>query len=157
MTVPPLSQRRKPGLSETLPHPRHPSACQSCGSTADTKRWEECDEWDKRSGVLVILCADCSKRLIGPHPRLYHGVHAFEPWPGAMGICVDCRHRDGLVCTHPDRNANGGPGLRIMVPKPTEAHLNFGGGRGCWMKLYPYEPRECAGRAALTSNLSEAG
>lgn len=141
---PPLAERRAwPKLSETLAHPRRPDGCQSCGATsAELVRWEECDEWDRQTGVLVVLCLPCDKRLINPHPRLYRHVHRWQPWPGAMELCVACTHRDGLHCAHPDLRANGGPGLGITFPKPDDVILCPGGLR----RLYQGPPTKCEGR-----------
>ena len=136
-----------PKLSEQLTGPRAPRRCQQCGESCSPPTWwEECDEEDRPSGVLVILCAGCAQRLIESHPRLYHRLDWPAPRPGAMDICAECRHRQELSCRHPDLRANGGAGLSISVPRPMTAMLCFGGGRGRTARLYPHEPRECVGR-----------
>lgn len=133
-----------PKLSETLTGPREPGKCQSCGNEG-TRWWEECDESDRPTKVLVILCTPCEKKLIKPHPRLYCLTWTPCPWPGAMAICQNCTQRDGLRCTHPDLKANGGAGLLLQIPKGSPCHLNLGRGRGMFVTMYPYEPRVCAG------------
>ena len=149
MKAPPLPW---PKLSETLAAPRMPGVCQSCGEEG-RRWWRECDDSDRPTAVLVILCNPCEKRLIKPHPRLYQSIHTPLPWPGAMEICAGCTLRDGLRCTEPRLKANGGPGLPIAVPKGSQAHLNYGRGRGEWFTMYPYEPKDCQGRvpALLTA------
>src|SRR5688572_33178922 len=90
--VPPLVEREKPGLSETLTAPKSPDRCQSCGAPEPTpngnvdatiqrfgltgllERWMECDPWDRDTHVVVVLCQRCSARLISPHPRLYKAL-----------------------------------------------------------------------------------
>jgi hypothetical protein len=113
-------------------------------------RWREHDDDDRLTAVLLILCLDCSDRLIEKHPRLYTELDKNEPWPGGMAICIACRHREGLDCRHPDLEANGGPGLKIMVPQPMTGFLDYqdkrGRRSGRTFMSYPHEPRECAGR-----------
>jgi len=60
-----------PRLSLDLPGKKDGLSCQKCGSTAELKRWEECDDTDKPEGIFVTLCASCSDSIIGPHARLY--------------------------------------------------------------------------------------
>jgi len=156
MTSTPLAERQQwPKLSQTLRATRAPDACQSCGRSkegADTpltfERWEECDEWDKPTGVLVVVCSPCAKKLIEKHPRLYGFVDPWQPWPGAMALCIPCKHRNGLSCTHPQLAKNGGPGLKIIFPKPDHAILC---GHGCrYASIYHGPPKSCAGREVLT-------
>lgn len=141
-----------PKLSETLEGPRTPGCCQACAAIElpEMERalhvWQECDENDRGTDVLVYLCGPCSDKIIKPHPRLYRRLWTPMPLPGAMPICTDCTHREGLRCTHALLKANGGPGLELAVPKPAHAHLNYGGGRGEFVKMYPYWPRGCKGR-----------
>lgn len=163
--VPPLVERKKPPLSATLPYVPHPHICQSCGATEEDssttyeqllksrgaivpfQRWKECDEWDKPTATVVILCPKCSKKLIDPHPRLYIPLSLFEPFPGVMELCVGCRLRDRVACMSPLAKHNGGPGMKIDFPEPVVAHLNRGaGGRSGFEKLYTKEPTACAGR-----------
>lgn len=147
---PPLPPRPWPKLSETLTAPRAPRTCQSCGDEG-LRWWRECDEDDRPTGVLVILCEPCEKKLVKPHPRLYISIWTPAPWPGAMAICSDCQFRDGLRCTEPRLKANGGEGLPIAIPKGQDAHLNFGGGRGQFVTMYPHEPKDCKGRLPIHS------
>jgi hypothetical protein len=145
--VPPLSDRQRPGLSETLTGVRAPDRCQSCGAADELRTWNEHDAWDRAQtpAVAVVLCARCSDRLIQPHPRFYTAVDRLAPFPGVMAACVACRHRDGLQCRSALLKVNGGPGLGMSFPKPQLVHFNYGGGRGEWKHLYSAPP-ECAGR-----------
>jgi len=139
---PPLAERRKPGLSATLPYERHPEICQSCGKRDRAwNRWEECDEFDRRSGIIVILCPACSRPLVEPHPRLYHLLEPGVPRPGVMALCGECEYHETLRCGHPDLKANGGPGLAISQPR----NIGVVCGGGC-RPLYDGIPRTCAGR-----------
>jgi len=83
--------------------------------------WQERDDADQPEPIAVLLCPPCSARLIEPHPRLYYGLPFNEPFAGTMGLCVPCRFRDGVRCTHPDLRANGGPGLIIQADTPIPA------------------------------------
>ncbi len=153
-----------PKLSETLPYPRDPRRCQACGAVGDGNRvprdgaaclpalhrWREHDEADRPTAVVVVLCAGCSDRMIGPHPRLYSRLHDFEPVPGSMALCEECACRDGLRCTHGDLKANGGGGLAVSVAKPHVAILCSRGGtqHGCrQMVIWPSAPTGCRGRS----------
>lgn len=139
-----------PRLTEQLAGPRSPALCQSCGDCCDLDRWREHDDADRPEARVLVLCLRCSNRLIEPHPRLYGSLDRNQPWPGCMQICVACRHRDGVGCTHPDLKANGGAGLKIMVPNPTSGFIDgtdkAGRRWGHPFRSYPHEPRECAGR-----------
>lgn len=148
---PPLAVRKAwPRLSETLQYGRSPDTCQRCGQLGDPEsleRYEECDEWDKGTGVLVVVCSPCAKACIGPHPRLYKGVDKWKPLPGVMALCLGCGQRDGLECRSPALKRNGGSGLEIAFPEPEgPVHLNYGGGRGEFRYLYRGPASKCAGR-----------
>ena len=108
--------------------------------------WQEHDSRDKPEPIAVMLCMVCSERLIEPHPRMYNRIPRRAPFPGIMDLCIDCRFRVGVTCTHPDRVSNGGQGLQIdAAPSmPTHAHT-FGG--GSFVTLYAYPPRACAERS----------
>lgn len=101
----PLAERRKPGLVDTLPVGRAPNECRACGApnSADNplSRWLECDEWDKLppKPVCIVVCERCRRQHVEPHPRLYVELARGAAWPGAMGVCVDCRSRQGQTCT----------------------------------------------------------
>lgn len=128
--VPPLAERQRPALSETLTGPKSPDTCQSCSVRPEDQavmhRWVECDPWDRPTDVRVFLCESCSKRLVTSHARLYRSEHRWLPHPGAMPCCVGCRYREGVACTHPAQKRLGGPGLGIhWTPGPTGA-LNRG-------------------------------
>ena len=77
-----------PRLSQDLKYADSPVVCKNCGARLENapadelgftgpgklQRWQECDGQDRPEPVLVILCPDCSRLLIGPHPRLYKAV-----------------------------------------------------------------------------------
>lgn len=116
-----------PKLSETLTPATSLSVCQSCGQQAlapTLQLWQECDDDDQRTRVVIVLCPSCAKRIIEPHPRLYGLVDDAAPLPGAMPVCDDCSHRRGLTCTSPAAMFNGGPkpGL-LFQPMPQRVHL----------------------------------
>jgi hypothetical protein len=144
------SPRPWPRLSAELPEPVRPDACQACASPADLTRWRECDDDDTPGPVVVTLCQPCADRLVERHPRLYVELAPHEPFPGAMPLCGDCRHRDGGQCIHPDLTWHGGPGLHIVAPKPRDIHIcsrGRGHGRGCrTIRTWPGPARDCAGR-----------
>lgn len=113
LKIPPLEERKKPGLSATLHFFPTPDVCQSCGSSDELVRWRECDEWDQPTMAVVVLCAKCSRKLIEKHPRMYHRLQEFEPFPGSMTLCMDCPMREGVSCKSPIAKHNGGAGMRI--------------------------------------------
>jgi hypothetical protein len=142
MSWPRLTEER--GLFD--PHPRR---CQLCGGDQELDLWQEHDERDKPEGRAIILCESCSKRVIDKHPRLYARRGIFVPWPGAMALCVDCKHRRGVTC--PLTKASGGPGIEIKYPQPFKAMVDGtrGGRRVGWMQtLYNGDPTSCSGRSA---------
>lgn len=148
MTAPSIDERRQPGLSETLGILIDPRMCRSCGGTRELQRWRECDEWDKPTMAVVVLCKYCSKKLIDRHPRLYIAIAPHEPFPGVMQICVDCPRRSGVSCSSPLAKHNGGEGMRIDGPRPTIAIVCGGRGSGGPVRLYTGEPTGCAGKQA---------
>lgn len=120
-----------PRLSKDLPYQKGALCCGNCARSKDELPvnktldvWEECDHHDKREGIYIRLCEPCSKRLIEPHPRLYHHKQQHEPMPGAMPTCADCKLRDGLKCTSPLLKRNGGQGLPLSIPKPVNAMVD---------------------------------
>lgn len=142
-------------LSESLAGPKHPNQCQSCGlaptDLALLDRWLECDDNDRPEPRVVVLCRPCTESLIEPHPRLYKLLAPHQPMPGVMGICLDCRHRDGVTCTNPSAQINGGRGLAITFPKPTPIHVcrnprSLSG----WIHLFHGPATACGGRETLT-------
>jgi len=157
-------------LSVDLPHPRRPDTCQACGAEGAIHgnsgcvgeygvgevdagvlqliRWHEHDERDNPQRIVVVLCKRCADRIIKPHPRLYAALQPFAPWPGAMPVCVSCRHRAGLDCKHPDLKANGGGGLVMKFPQPQQVHLNIRGGGGGWRNFWR-GPVTCEGREPI--------
>lgn len=158
--APPLVEREKPGLVDTLvAFPRVPWACQSCGTgwdkTNPLARWLEYDPYDNIPAPplvprVVVLCAACSARLIEPHPRQYKELSSGAPFPGCMAVCRHCVYRvQGADCAHPDRTSTAGhSALRFVWKKgeaPTGVHLNFGGGRGGMLAMYHGPVQSCSG------------
>lgn len=159
--VPPLAERRKPGLSVTLDGPRDPRRCQACGARhteiRPLERWLEHDEWDRVpvKPAVVVLCSMCSRRLIDPHPRLYRQLADGESFPGCMGICVRCAFREGVACGCPEAKVNGGPGVKVeWTEAPIYAHVDgVRNGRryGETRWLFSGPPIRCSGRAEVVS------
>jgi len=133
-----------PRLSETCSFQAWPQICWRCGAAAPLSVWQEHDDCDRREMIFVVLCASCAERVIEPHPRLYRQLGRNEPAPGVMRICGGCRHQVAARCRSPKAAANGGSGLRFPGPDGN-VHLNFGGGRGQWLKTWSAEPTECQG------------
>lgn len=140
-----------------FPGERHPLICQQCGGctggdpSGDGKarivrtgldRWQECDHNDKPEHRLIVLCRKCSERMIEPHPRLYHRLHENDPWPGCMEICVTCKFRDGIKCSHPDAKINGGNGVMLSVGTPIRGFIDGAKYRGPFVH-YPFPPKAC--------------
>lgn len=143
------ARRPWPKLSQDLDGPLGPLQCQSCGWDCDLVRWVECDDADQPTAAVVVLCHPCSDRLIEPHPRLYAPLDAYAPHPGSMTLCIDCSHRQGVSCRHPDLRANGGAGLHVRFPQPTPVFVDGtkGGKRHGWVHtLYHGPPISCAGQ-----------
>jgi hypothetical protein len=134
-----MAVKNWPRLSETLTHARAPELCQSCGQRVmqhrGLERWLECDDQDRPTNTVVILCARCSKNIIEPHPRLYRQLLDGEPFPGVMPVCNGCRFTESLKCTCPAAKINGGEGL-FFLPPPSRVHLNAGKRSG-WYWLGP--------------------
>jgi hypothetical protein len=102
--------------------------CSICGLDVDHKDlpsevWRECDERDRPlpGDEHVIFLGqgkvhEACRKTLNAHPRLY------VEETGAPGhfpaLCVDCVHRDGFGCRHPDLKANGGAGLRVGLHDP---------------------------------------
>jgi hypothetical protein len=139
---------------------KHPMICQSCGGSDDPAfgnglirhallRWQECDHNDQPEPRLLALCNKCSARLIEQHPRLYRSIDPNAPWPGCMRLCIDCRYRQGVSCTHPKSKLNGGPGLAITCGRPLTAFVDGtrGGRRTGWVEqVYTTPPTACEGK-----------
>ncbi len=133
-----------PRLSESLPGPRDPHSCASCGDLNPGEMWQECDASDKPESIFILLCKACAKKLIKPHPRLYVQHERNTPFPGMMEICDNCLHRDDYTCVK--AKANGGPGILIQISKPSVCHLNLGRLGGRWIKIYSWPAHGCSGR-----------
>lgn len=140
-----------PRLTETAQAAREWGRCSSCGSThADAlSLWQECDENDRPEERFLYLCHGCSELLIESHPRLYSRLNRWYPAPGAMRICVDCRHRDGLRCRSPKALFNGGTvGLAIDAQVSGQAFVDGtrNGRRTGWVEtMFAGPPKACAG------------
>ena len=153
--VPPLAERQRPGLSETLAFERHPLVCQACGADLDPEdvlsrffpqRWIECDAWDQKTATVVVLSRPCEGREIERNHRLYHEIEPRAPYPGASPLCADCPNRDGLRCAL--ARAFGGPGVWMQFPKPSAMHIycgGRGGRRSGWIREYSAHPSACSG------------
>jgi hypothetical protein len=143
-----------PKLSETLAGRRSLVYCQSCGAAGSALRaWQEHDEADQPTPVAVMLCPACAERLIEPHPRLYRQLAAGEPFPGAMPCCHGCRHAVAMACRSPMLKANGGSGLPLKFPTPTQAIACGRGGKngGCRHLTIWQGPVTCDGRESKES------
>lgn len=151
-----------PRLSETLPHEACVTSdgiawCQRCETEGELdveiRRWQEHDGNDRPEPRYVLLCGPCGDRIVDPHPRLYRKLGQHEPAPGAMPICAACVYQhlqEHLGCGHPDLKANGGPGLQLTFPRPTEAFVDGvrGGRRTGWRETWYSGPvTRCVGRA----------
>lgn len=150
-----------PRLSEQLEGEKRPDRCQSCGASWDLDRWREHNMADLPEPIVVVMCLECSDAAVEAHPRLYEPLHRNQPWPGCMNICVDCRHREGVSCRHPDLMANGGPGLAIETPRPNHLFWHGEGEEGeavgGVMVSYPCEPKRCVGRDPAAVAEAEGG
>ena len=152
-----MSAFRWPKLSETLAERRHPDLCQRCGRDHDVSPWQEHDDHDGPTPVVVVLCLWCSEAVIEKHPRLYRELERNEPFPGVMPLCVDCEQREGVRCMSPALKANGGDGLETIGPRPVTVHFDgTKGGRrwGCTVRTWPGRVQECAGRSVATIEIA---
>lgn len=144
---------QSPRLTATLQEMKHPFVCQSCGGSAVpgfgngllrvvTDRWQEYDHNDKPELKVVVLCGNCAKKLIAPHPRLYSKLAANAPFGGCMGICVSCRFREGVSCGHPRSKNKGGEGVRVQI-KPSHKALVDGPAYHGPVEFWPEPARGC--------------
>lgn len=128
----------------------HPLQCGNCGRRRESLpvgkgllRWQEHDHCDKPEPRVVVLCPACSDKLIKPHVRLYRHLHGNDPWAGCMTLCVDCRWRLGVGCTHPRARANGGPGVQVTAGEIINAFVDGPSFRGR-LSFYKDPPSACA-------------
>lgn len=139
-------------LSETLPPAKEMHACQQCGGKAHLHRHMECGDADEPTHTLIILCDPCAKAIVPPHPRLYRQLDNRHPWPGAMAICLDCKHRQVIRCGHPEASCNGGKGVALTYPAPTSAFVDGTDAKGkrCgWRETFWHGPvSACAQKEA---------
>ncbi len=133
----------------------HPDQCASCGRkrgefplNRGLARWQEHDHNDQPEHRVVVLCRACSDKLVSPHVRLYHPLHDNHPWAGCMEICVHCRWRLGVSCTHPRALVNGGHGVAVKTGKAFSAFVDGSKYHGL-MTLYETPPTECDQKEAL--------
>lgn len=117
------------------------------------KAWEEHDDSDRPTGVVVLCCEACERRgLIEKHPRLYRPVDAMEPLPGSMQICAGCRWLEasgGIRCCHPNAKRNGGGGVLVTFEQPTTGIACGSGKGGRWSRrlvMWKAHPTECRER-----------
>jgi len=82
-----------------------------------------------------MLCTRCSAHLIAPHPRFYNRIPPNAPFHGIMELCVDCRFRDGVRCTHRDLDKRRA-GLVVDADPSAQVHVNLGGGCGAFLTIY---------------------
>lgn len=155
--APPKVEPHDPRLSETLRPFRSRKVCQKCGHADPSplyplkvSAWIEHDHKDRPQAIYVFLCEACSKEIIEPHIRLYRQAQQFEPLPGIMDLCADCRWREGSRCTNPVAAFNGGaePGLKIDINGASRAHINYGGGKGEWLWMFTEPATGCSGKEA---------
>lgn len=165
MIGPSVASLSWPRLSETLPHRKHPEVCQACGMERPMgdddgpHAWQEHDGADQPEPIVVMLCPACAKRLIDRHPRLYRELARNEPMPGVLLLCLDCRYRDGVRCTHLDLKANGGPGLALRIAPPMTGIMCSRGrskGHRCApFTTWPERTRHCAGWVQISPSERE--
>jgi hypothetical protein len=146
-----------PKLSETLTRPKAPGICQACGEIEPPggpldpgfkphQRWRECDDFDRPTPVVVVLCGPCTSKLIEKHPRLYVSLEWLAPYPGTMPLCSDCSLRVGTTC--PMTKANGGDGVVLIGPKPSKVHFRRAKGKSGFEDVYPDWPKYCEQKPA---------
>ena len=68
-----------------------------------------------------------------------------------MDLGIDYQYRAGVTCTHPDRLANGGPGLHIDAAPDRPAHARGYG----FFTTYAFPPRACAGQSVSDKSDTE--
>lgn len=144
---------RSPRLTTDLTEQKHPQVCQACGGSnvpgmgnglmrLSVDRWQEHDHNDKPELAVVVLCHKCAERIIKPHPRLYAKLAANAPWAGCMTLCLDCKHRTGVTCSHAAAQVNGGRGVAIRITQPTRGFVDGPAYRGPF-HFYPDPPQSC--------------
>lgn len=144
------TQKPWPRLTTDLTGPDRPELCRCCGDPADDL-WQEHDDHDRPELRHLWLCEKCSDRIVEPHARLYTRIDRNKPAPGAMRLCVDCRHRaPGGVCANPGAKANGGPGIIIRGVRGAMGFIDGQDKRGRrWghrFVSYPLPPGGCDGK-----------
>lgn len=77
-------------------------------------------------------------------------MHGDEPFPGCMSICLDCAYREGVRCTCPEAQVNGGPGMRYAWKdgaQPMRAHVCRSPRRlSGFVTMYPGRVVSCSGK-----------
>jgi hypothetical protein len=84
--------------------------------------------------IAVMLCTRCSAHLIARTPVLQSHT-AQCAIPRHHGLCVDCRFRDGVRCTHRDLDKRRA-GLVVDADPSAQVHVNLGGGCGAFLTIY---------------------
>ncbi len=140
-----------PRLTDTLPHP-HPERCGHCdcpGTERNLELWQEHDNKDRPEPKFIVLCTPCSDQIIEPHVRLYRKVDNNSPAPGAMALCIACKHRVRYECRNWRAKHNGGDGLSLTTSKPMRGFADGTDKRGRrvgWrFCVYPTPPTRCTG------------
>lgn len=133
--------------------------CCSCGTSrhllqaGEITRWEEHDDSDQPTGVVVEVCAMCVRLgIIEKHPRLYREIDPMEPLPGAMQLCTGCRWQEtvgGIRCCNPAAKRNGGQGVLVTFEQPTTGIACGSGKGGRWSRrlvMWKAHPTACRER-----------
>jgi hypothetical protein len=103
---PPTATEHWRRLSIDLKHERNPFICQIVRRRGPNRhrrrgrlpepeeagfiRWQEHDQQDRPQPIYLVLCKECSDRLIEPHERLYRPLDKWAPALGAMRFCLHC-------------------------------------------------------------------
>lgn len=139
-----------PRLTEQLCFLTRWGSCQRCRRPfkplSNAQIWREHDDADQPEPRAVVLCRKCAEVIIEKHPRLYSQERNGVPLPGVMALCDGCDSWKDYGCTHPDLKLNGGEGLKITFPQPTQAHVNRGRGKSGFMTWWNGPPTKCAGQ-----------
>lgn len=145
-------QKTFPGINELLMGQNRADKTK-LGHVMTVYPWVEHDHNDKPEPIYVFLCTKCSNELIEPHVRLYRQGQKFEPLPGIMDICADCKWREMSRCKCPAATFNGGPdpGLKFEGPTPSVCFVDGtrkGKRWGGRMLIYHGPTTACSGKEA---------
>ena len=138
-----------PSLRAELPL-HDPRECAQCGRGDSLQVWQECDTADVPTALYIVLCEKCATEIIEPHPRLYNLLETNCPAPGAMPICLNCVHRAGSGCYHPEGWLRGKRGIKLEYPSPTTGFIDYSGKggkrQGGPFRIYPGQVYNCSGK-----------